>query len=222
MVENLSVEANMSNTNRVRAWLSKLPSKAIEFESIGPIVRDIGLEYSQVRGTLKYLENQGEIRIIRETTVGGRQFMRGIELIKIVSSNDIMEQTSEKMKQDMIPVEFHIDESKIPLLTTYLKQKIAVSHAAELLREAGLTDAANTLVNKNMDDEFFNEGVYLLQQIEFLVMNLTSISKQRDDAVIDMQKEREKADYWKSKINTLPENQRSKFEAGAPWMHGND
>jgi hypothetical protein len=222
-MENLNLDANMNHTNRVRAWLGTIHGKEILFDNIAPIVKEIGvLDAMQVRGTLKYLEGLGEIRIIRETTPGGRQFMRGIELVKMASSNEVVEQTAKKMKRDMTPAEYHLDDSKIPNLTTYLKQKIVVSQAAELLRGVGLDNAASDLDGAIEEDEFFMEGIYLLQQIEFLVMNLTSISKQRDEAVIDMQKEREKADYWKSKINTLPDTQRNKFEEGAPWIRSND
>jgi len=217
-MDNLNLDAGMTHISRVRAWLGKLPAKEIEFDSIAPIVKEIGvLDESQVRGTLKYLETLGEIKIKHKITPGGRKFMRGIELVKVTSSNQIIEESAEKIKHSLAldPIDYRIDENRIPKLVQYMRQKVAVSTAAQILRDAGL-DTTN--IYKTMEsDEWFDEGIYLMQQIEHLSMMLNSISKQRDDAVIDMQKEREMADYWRSKIRTLPETQRNKFEAEAPW-----
>lgn len=220
-MDNMSVDGNMNGTQRVRAWLGKLPAKEISFDNISPLAKQVGLETDTFRNSLKYLEKIGEISIYKTTSPKGRIYWTGLSLVKAVPSTAVYDEVVEQTIKKIDPIEpVKIDSSRTPYLERYIKQKTALQQAQNILGESGIDpERVAAFLEGNFEkNTFAEEAIYLLGVIDMQNMQITSIANQRDNAALDASRWTEKAKYWEDKArHNLPVSQFSKFEENAPW-----
>lgn len=219
----MSVEGNMPLGDKFRLYLANMPDKFSDFD-IESLQKTLGFkDKQQVYNVISRLETKGEIKVIREE---GR--IRQIELVKSAGAPKIIEQVADRVIAEAdkttdkpLPISKPLlDENKIPLLKKALTEKARIIKATQTLSDVGVPveEISNLLDNYYKESPLAEEAYYLLSIIESLQMSLNSVAVQRNEAQIRLSEQREKAQYWSSKVRRHSTPQEfSKMEHDAPW-----